>query len=457
MRTHSLKPRTFGVALLLGGLLVAPIPMVSAAPSGDIAQVYNQAPVRSSFGAARDIARCGQNGGCIQVFRRGKIYQHPAHGTHAVLNGPISRYWEHAGAHMGQYGFPVSDLVTNGDGAVLHTRGADGTNWVFTERAGTVTVTQDTGAVEKKESKPTPAAPKTAAEQITATAQDAFGSDGARAVSDVYRPFGDGMQVQRFAGGVVVFTEASGPVAMHGMVYDHWWKARQFSDFKDREGLPVSWSKKDGVIHTQFERMSLYWDEQNHLARWDKVFGPQDALVIGDSQVWQDSWVGQGIRAAGFKDTMYRCGGTGFIASRPGHCPSYSDGVLGNKWALPAGNPGVIYLDASGNDTYSNSRERVQAETVKVISQLKRMYPNSKIVLGGVLSKNEPHHAKRWEYNETARAAAAQTGVAFLDVKGWVSVYGVQGYMADDLHLKDEHQWRLAAPFASSLRELLGR
>ena len=79
---------------------------------------------------------------------------------------------------MGQYGFPVSDLVTNGDGAVLRTRGADGTNWVFTERAGTVTVTQDTGAVEKKESKPTPAAPKTAAEQITATAQDAFGSDG---------------------------------------------------------------------------------------------------------------------------------------------------------------------------------------------------------------------------------------------------------------------------------------
>ena len=63
-------------------------------------------------------------------------------------------------------------------------------------------------------------------------------------------------------------------------------------------------------------------------------------------------------------------------------------------WALPGGTPGVIYLDASGNDMYVNedemkATEQTQDRQTRVIQQLQRMYPSSKIVLGGVVSMSE--------------------------------------------------------------------
>ena len=155
------------------------------------------------------------------------------------------------------------------------------------------------------------------------------------------------------------------------------------------------------------------------------------------------------------------------MTAREGVCPSYYQGVMGGRWALPNGNPGVIYLDASGNDIYihedeTKAREHVNAHQTQVIEQLRRMYPSSKIVFGGVVSMDEASAPdkqvahKRHVANEVARQGARETGVLFMDTSGWQSLYLAEGDMADGVHLKEKAHHKLAGPFATRLRELLG-
>ena len=40
--------------------------------------------------------------------------------------------------------------------------------------------------------------------------------------------------------------------------------------------------------------------------------------MIGDSQVTATSWVGLGLKQAGFVPYMFRCGGIGFVTARDG-------------------------------------------------------------------------------------------------------------------------------------------
>ena len=314
--------------------------------------------------------------------------------------------------------------------------------------------------------------PTTPAQKMERTAQTAFGTEGAQAAGEIQAPFSTSadaadMLVQQFKGGVVMYTPKYGPVAVETGVYTHWWKQREYSDFAGWEGLPVSWRSENGVLYTKFEKAELYWDKANSLPRNTNVLGAKDALVIGDSQVTSTSWVGLGLKQAGFVPYLFRCGGVGFVTAREGVCPSYYQGVMGGRWALPSGNPGVIYLDASGNDIYihedeTKAREHVNAHQTQVIEQLRRMYPSSKIVFGGVVSMSEDAAAdkqvarKRHVANEVARQGARETGVLFMGTAGWQAIYRTEGDMADGVHLKDEAQYKLAAPFAARLRELLG-
>lgn len=323
-------------------------------------------------------------------------------------------------------------------------------------------------ASESPSAEPTP---ETVAQQMDRVAQEAFGAEGAHPVGETQKPFiaspdAADVTVQQYQGGVVMHTTAHGAVAMHSGVYSHWWKQREYSDFAGLEGLPTGWRSENGIIYTTFEKAELYWDTAMNVPRSTAVLGAQDALVIGDSQVLPTSWVGLGLSEAGFTSHMFRCGGVGFVASRPGTCPSYYQGVMESVWALPGGTPGVIYLDASGNDMYVNedemkATEQTQDRQTRVIQQLQRMYPSSKIVLGGVVSMSEsaapdPQKAhKRHTANEAAKVVAQHTGVLFMDTSDWLTLYLAEGDMADGLHLKDETQYKMAAPFAARMRELL--
>ena len=179
--------------------------------------------------------------------------------------------------------------------------------------------------------------------------------------------------------------------------------------------------------------------------------------MIGDSQVTSTSWVGLGLKQAGFVPYLFRCGGIGFVTAREGVCPSYYQGVMGGRWALPSGNPGVIYLDASGNDIYihedeTKAREHVNAHQTQVIEQLRRMYPSSKIVFGGVVSMDERlHRISRWRISVTwqtrwqgrvpARPACCSWTPRAGRASTWLRVTWLMAW-----HLKEKAHHKLAGP-----------
>ena len=63
---------------------------------------------------------------------------------------------------------------------------------------------------------------------------------------------------------------------------------------------------------------------------------------------------------------------------------------------------------------------------------------------------------KRHVANEVARQGARETGVLFMDTADWQTIYLTEGDMADGVHLKEKAHHKLAGPFATRLRELLG-
>ncbi len=62
---------------------------------------------------------------------------------------------------------------------------------------------------------------------------------------------------------------------------------------------------------------------------------------------------------------------------------------MGGRWTLPSGNPGVIYLDASGNDIYihedeTKAREHVTLTRLRSLSSCD-VCTRRRIVFGGVV------------------------------------------------------------------------
>lgn len=178
-----------------------------------------------------------------------------------------------------------------------------------------------------------------------------------------------------------------------------------------------------------------------------------DILVLGDSQVWSHSWVAQGIRMAGYNPVMYRCGGIGAQAWRPGYSGDYYGGVVKNEWDLPAGRPRAIYIQGSGNDSYNDRTRGTAAQRYdEIVAKLRLLYPNTQIIMTGPLSRDQ---AWRLTFNDVLSAKARQLGVTYIPYKRWVSDFSLQSALADDVHFKDQEQWRLARPMASSLQAAL--
>ncbi|MDO5750913.1 MAG: GDSL-type esterase/lipase family protein [Rothia sp. (in: high G+C Gram-positive bacteria)] len=180
----------------------------------------------------------------------------------------------------------------------------------------------------------------------------------------------------------------------------------------------------------------------------------KDILTIGDSQVWAKSWVSLGIKEAGFTPRLYRCNGVGFVTSTK-DCYSYYEGIVNKHWALPTGTPRAIYINASGNDL-NHSVEEVSNAQRAVITALKERYPNSTILLAGVVSSNNDTHAKRREYSEATQKVAEEMNVKYVDVTGWQSLFLSSEDLIDNVHLLDEAQHKLADPLARKIKQLLG-
>lgn len=182
----------------------------------------------------------------------------------------------------------------------------------------------------------------------------------------------------------------------------------------------------------------------------------KDVLVLGDSQVWDQSWVALGIRQTGYNPVLYRCGGIGMTAWRPNYSGSFYGGVVHNEWDLPVGKPRTIYIQGSGNDSLS---EADQQETVRrvgpTVQKLRQLYPGVQIILTGPVSSDVSWQTHRFNLNEKLSQAARDNGLTFISYKKWVTDYDARWGLQDDVHFQDQYQHLLATPMANSFQAAL--
>lgn len=251
-----------------------------------------------------------------------------------------------------------------------------------------------------------------------------------------------------FTHGTVVFSPGYGAIPLAQEVYQKWLH-------KERNiwGAPVSSEGSTQQITTRFTNGAYTYHSASGLVRSaNKPLGQGDALVLGDSQVFDTSWVGSGISQAGFRPTFFRCGGVGYLASAPGVCSSYSGGVLNNEWYLPVGNPSVIYVHGSGNDVWFKDTDTMNAAR-QTIQKLKIAYPNSRIIMSDIFSQKIPDQRVRAYLGDRLREVAREEKVTFLSVKYWVTDYQGASLLADRVHLSDAGHKVYAPRFAASFRQ----
>lgn len=298
---------------------------------------------------------------------------------------------------------------------------------------------------------------------------------------------GSGYWVKFFQGGTVVYSPGKGSVPMANEVYQRW-----IHETRQGWGQPLYSERIDRGIKTYFANGAYVLDQNSALImRADQHVGAGDIITIGDSQVWRDSWVGQGISQAGFKPWLYRCGGTGIvtpradIGCRTDHADgtvtysngtsqpisgdiNYFKGVVENRWLLPDGAPRSIYIQGSGNDADKNFAD-VDHNARRIIQTLKKVYPGTQIILTDVISQKPTDIAERMEkgakfpdkfieksqgrgvLGEKLRKIAQEEKITFISYKWWVSDYRFYPHQYDFIHFYDQDQNIPAGPMKDSL------
>lgn len=371
--------------------------------------------------------------GAYQEFEHGRIYWSPATGAGAIRAGSIQRAWDTQGRENGSWGYPISD----------EERTAFGTEQKF--QRGIAREYGDDAATFRTYEQLRPAGlGKTLDEQATVLGLGkAVGETTTSAM---------GSYSKRYENGVLVHSDRYGIVALSPRVHEVW------SSNPEPHGLPRSHSGEGPGRRTTFQHDALALDARHQLVRRvDKVLSERDALVIGDSQVAPpNSWVRQGISRAGLSVEASQTAHPGIGFTRKLQAGSYSAGILDNYWTLPQGAPRVIYLQGSGNDVYVRDAARVKQDASRTIRKLKGLYPESTIVLSGVLTRNIPEHKSRDEMSAVYEQVAAEEGIRFLPLKGWTSTYGATALLSPDhVHFTDAGHDHMAGPLAEHFRDLL--
>lgn len=256
------------------------------------------------------------------------------------------------------------------------------------------------------------------------------------------RTVSPGVQARSHARGVVVETPVYGAVAMSTPVFENW------SAHPLTHGLPVRSEMHGEGLETRFELDRVREDPDLHeVVRTDLTLGPDDVLTIGDSQVWDGSWIGRGLEMNGLDPVFYHRGGIGYVNTARSTYGTYHQGVVENYWALPVGSPGYIYVGGSGNDANVNDDAQVRRQAAEVIRELKRRYPDAVIVMGGVVSTDRPDATRRWAMDDLLGEVARQEKVSFLSLKGWTSLHQADGLLVDGLHFSVPRGQETMAPY----------
>ena len=179
-------------------------------------------------------------------------------------------------------------------------------------------------------------------------------------------------------------------------------------------------------------------------------------LLIGDSQSEPaDGWPRLGLAAAGYR--VYFCGrgGTGFVTSK-GATGNYIDALLRGDWLLPAGTPALVVVQGGGNDATSGASDSdIVANAERLIGELQRRYPGTRLAMIGTLARGEGHGGgRRSEVDALLGSVAADHGLPFVAVGDWLTRYGLVKDLEDSVHMNPGGRRALGTLLERRLREL---
>ncbi|WP_104052607.1 MULTISPECIES: SGNH/GDSL hydrolase family protein [unclassified Arthrobacter] len=233
---------------------------------------------------------------------------------------------------------------------------------------------------------------------------------------------------RQFGDEVVFWTAGNGALALHKSV-DALSKRSDFSSL----GKPLTSEYAQGAVYrTDFENGSLIRvPELDRVMTWDPEIAGS-AVVIGDSQAGPGTWVDQGLAELGYRTVLRGAGGTGYVQGN-GTIGNYYTALTRQQWVLPWGTPKLVVLEGGGNDASNASDTEIAEAAESMIREARRTYPQSRLVMVGVISSGLDSAGSRRTAVDTLLAGVARSqGVEFLSVGDWWSRFSLGEYRERD-------------------------
>ncbi|MFW0769927.1 GDSL-type esterase/lipase family protein [Arthrobacter koreensis] len=246
----------------------------------------------------------------------------------------------------------------------------------------------------------------------------------------------------------LVWSAQTGLRALRTEVFDRWKSSIRAL------GWPVTSEYAfGGDRRTDFQKGTLMYSPRlGRIMSYDPAVGSA-AVVIGDSQAGRDTWVGRGLASLGFNPLVLGAGGTGYTRGN-GEVHNYPEALEAEEWLLPWGKPALVVLQGGGNDAYGPRNADIRHNAVQLIRELRRTYPETRIVMVGVIGDGK---GRRAEIDDLLAGVAAEQGLDFLSPKDWWKRYSLGSKLDDGLHLGKAGHDAATPVFARELRAVLDR
>jgi hypothetical protein len=453
--------------------------------------------------------------GCSQGFQHGYILWSPSTGTRIVLNGSISWRYSTTGWTQGALGFPSSDprglsvrsgRVQSFQGGFIYWSPATGAQSVRGAIRGFYAANNYEGGVlgypktEETSVKngvrqdfeggkvywnalggPTSA---TTNGEIQNSYENKGGANSSLGLPTSGKTSWRGGYYQRFQGGVITWGPNIGARVINTAHFST--LANNFAKY----GWPTKDSWADGAgTHTQFQKgihttgapATKPAPTKPPVVTAPVVTKPpvvtppveptkpvypftsdtataKSVVLYGDSQLDGDSWGEQGARAMGFTDQAAELafGGLGYSIKNGWAGGTAWTAVEHGLVPFPGGTPGLVMVTLGGNDASLGTTDaQVIADSSALWAKLKLMYPNSKIVVNGVMSRSDAGHERRRHIDAVLEANAKKQGITFISVAGLASKANAK--YRDDVHLTQAGQNAVAKLYTPLLAAALGR
>ncbi|MBF4993738.1 SGNH/GDSL hydrolase family protein [Arthrobacter gandavensis] len=251
-----------------------------------------------------------------------------------------------------------------------------------------------------------------------------------------------------YGGETLVWSAETGLRALRTEVFERWKSSIRTL------GWPLTSEYSfGGDRRTDFEKGTLMYSPRlGRIMSYEPSVGTV-AVVIGDSQAGRDTWVGKGVASLGYSPLVLGAGGTGYTRGN-GTVSNYPDALEAEEWLLPWGKPGLVVIQGGGNDAYGPGNSEIRHNAVQLIRELKRTYPETRIVMVGVIGDGK---GRRAEIDDLLARVAAEQGLDFLSLRDWWKRYSLGSKLDDGLHLGKAGHDAAAPVFARELKSVLDR